>query len=199
MKMTDLLIATTVAVSGLMAATTANAAVTVNFNQVGADVVVTATGTFDTSLSPNVGSSSTIGQYIYPSSQFFGLGTQGSTNFYHSTGPAFLSGSTQSNFNTTSGTTMFLNGAASVYGLSSSYVNNSAILATGVILNNTLAGIGAITGSYIQTIGGNTVTINVGQAAAVPEPATWGLMVLGFGMIGAAARSRKVKTTVSFA
>ncbi|KQS04538.1 hypothetical protein ASG11_09985 [Sphingomonas sp. Leaf357] len=36
-------------------------------------------------------------------------------------------------------------------------------------------------------------------AAAVPEPATWGLMILGFGMIGAAARSRKVKTTVTYA
>ena len=36
-------------------------------------------------------------------------------------------------------------------------------------------------------------------AAAVPEPATWGMMILGFGMIGAAARSRKTKTTVSFA
>ena len=32
--------------------------------------------------------------------------------------------------------------------------------------------------------------------AAVPEPATWGLMILGFGMIGAAARSRRGKTTV---
>ena len=38
-----------------------------------------------------------------------------------------------------------------------------------------------------------------GFSAAVPEPATWGLMVFGFGMIGAAARSRKIKTTVSFA
>ncbi len=37
------------------------------------------------------------------------------------------------------------------------------------------------------------------QVAAVPEPATWGLMVVGFGMIGAAARSRKTKTTVRFA
>ena len=37
------------------------------------------------------------------------------------------------------------------------------------------------------------------QAAAVPEPATWGLMVLGFGMIGSAARSRKIKTSVKFA
>ncbi len=35
--------------------------------------------------------------------------------------------------------------------------------------------------------------------AAVPEPATWGMMILGFGMIGAASRSRKVKTSVKFA
>ncbi|MEG3122328.1 FxDxF family PEP-CTERM protein [Sphingomonas sp. GB1N7] len=35
--------------------------------------------------------------------------------------------------------------------------------------------------------------------AAVPEPATWGLMVVGFGMIGSAARGRKAKTTVRFA
>jgi hypothetical protein len=44
--------------------------------------------------------------------------------------------------------------------------------------------------------------ITLGAASptgAVPEPATWGLMVLGFGMIGAASRSRKVKTTVRFA
>lgn len=37
------------------------------------------------------------------------------------------------------------------------------------------------------------------SASAVPEPATWGMMILGFGMIGAAARSRKVKTSVRFA
>jgi hypothetical protein len=36
------------------------------------------------------------------------------------------------------------------------------------------------------------------QVAAVPEPATWGLMVIGFGMIGAAARSRKTKSAVRF-
>ncbi|MEG3126018.1 FxDxF family PEP-CTERM protein [Sphingomonas sp. GB1N7] len=36
-------------------------------------------------------------------------------------------------------------------------------------------------------------------AAAVPEPATWGLMIVGFGMIGAASRNRKVKTNVKFA
>ena len=32
--------------------------------------------------------------------------------------------------------------------------------------------------------------------AAVPEPATWAMMILGFGVIGAAARSRRGKRTV---
>lgn len=34
---------------------------------------------------------------------------------------------------------------------------------------------------------------------AVPEPATWGLMLVGFGLIGAAIRRRNVRTTVRFA
>jgi len=37
-------------------------------------------------------------------------------------------------------------------------------------------------------------------ASAAPEPATWGMMILGFGMLGAAMRrQRKVRTTVRFA
>ena len=36
-------------------------------------------------------------------------------------------------------------------------------------------------------------------ASAVPEPATWAMMIGGFGMIGGAMRSRRRKTTVSFA
>ena len=44
-----------------------------------------------------------------------------------------------------------------------------------------------------------TLTISNPNVAAVPEPATWGMMILGFGMIGAASRSRKVKTSVKFA
>lgn len=33
----------------------------------------------------------------------------------------------------------------------------------------------------------------------VPEPATWGMMLLGFGMVGAGLRSRRRSTTVTFA
>jgi len=35
--------------------------------------------------------------------------------------------------------------------------------------------------------------------AAVPEPATWGLMLTGFGLVGAGLRSRRTRTTVRFA
>jgi len=33
----------------------------------------------------------------------------------------------------------------------------------------------------------------------VPEPITWGLMLLGFGMVGAGLRSRRRRTTVTYA
>ena len=36
-------------------------------------------------------------------------------------------------------------------------------------------------------------------AGAVPEPATWAMMIGGIGMVGGAMRRRKVSTTVSFA
>jgi probable HAF family extracellular repeat protein len=36
-------------------------------------------------------------------------------------------------------------------------------------------------------------------AAAVPEPATWGLMLVGFGLVGGAMRTRRRSTTVTYA
>ncbi len=39
--------------------------------------------------------------------------------------------------------------------------------------------------------GGSPVVDNIVIADAVPEPATWGLMIVGFAMTGFAARRRK--------
>jgi hypothetical protein len=36
--------------------------------------------------------------------------------------------------------------------------------------------------------------VQISAAAAVPEPTTWGLMIAGFGLAGAALRSRKRST-----
>lgn len=40
---------------------------------------------------------------------------------------------------------------------------------------------------------------NLTVSSAVPEPATWAMMIMGFGMVGSAMRRRNVKTNVSFA
>ncbi|QQV78078.1 hypothetical protein H5J25_04900 [Sphingomonas aliaeris] len=59
--------------------------------------------------------------------------------------------------------------------------------------------------TFTLTLNGNPVTANftgVGDfvaSAAVPETATWGMMITGFGMMGAGMRSRRRSTKVSFA
>ncbi|KQS04017.1 hypothetical protein ASG11_06930 [Sphingomonas sp. Leaf357] len=118
----------------------------------------------------------------------------------------FQAGSRTADFNITTGSTQSATGIL-VEGLSGSIVVASTSFSfTGFDfstfqLSNAFSG---LTSARITATGPNAnaefvldnVVVN---AAAVPEPATWGMMILGFGMIGAAARSRKVKTSVAFA
>ena len=52
----------------------------------------------------------------------------------------------------------------------------------------------------VATFGGDgndyAGNFRISAAGAVPEPATWGLMIVGFGMVGAAAR-RRTRTSVT--
>jgi hypothetical protein len=62
-------------------------------------------------------------------------------------------------------------------------------------------------GDYDSGFGFETTIDNISAtqpgapASAVPEPATWGMMILGFGLVGVLMRRRKsnVRTTVRFA
>ena len=45
----------------------------------------------------------------------------------------------------------------------------------------------------------NTTSMNIKPLSAVPEPATWAMMLLGFGMTGAAMRYRRRATKVTYA
>lgn len=51
---------------------------------------------------------------------------------------------------------------------------------------------------YSSNTGGSFTTITISDAGDVPEPATWAMMVGGFGLVGTALRTRR-RTTVSFA
>lgn len=67
----------------------------------------------------------------------------------------------------------------------------SGVLLTGGNHTITLNGVKSGTGfsSYAGTL----------ELGAVPEPAAWGMMLLGFGLVGSSMRSRKGKTTVVYA
>ncbi|WP_083500197.1 PEPxxWA-CTERM sorting domain-containing protein [Sphingomonas endophytica] len=45
---------------------------------------------------------------------------------------------------------------------------------------------------------GSVKLVSTDLTSAVPEPATWAMMILGFGMVGAAARRRRQHVGVSF-
>lgn len=51
-----------------------------------------------------------------------------------------------------------------------------------------------------ETVAGQAITATVDQAvAAVPEPSTWALMILGFGAVGYSLRRRRATVRVAFA
>ena len=65
-------------------------------------------------------------------------------------------------------------------------------LGTTIQIVNTAQG-----GSYKLDGYGDFIEITRGQAVAVPEPATWGLMLLGFGGLGAALRRRRASLALA--
>ncbi len=81
--------------------------------------------------------------------------------------------------------------------------NNSTAFQTFSATYNVLND-GPVTLSFTQLPGGDQFRGSIIDSiaiAAVPEPTTWALMILGFGMVGSALRRRrgKVTTGVSFA
>jgi hypothetical protein len=103
------------------------------------------------------------------------------------------------------GTLAFTSGASTIFAfnLSGLYsANNAGALPSGGMTVSTAT-------SFNYGSGNNPITINAGSegtltftsaaVAAVPEPATWGMMLLGFGMMGASMRYRRRETKVVYA
>ena len=79
-----------------------------------------------------------------------------------------------------------------VYGAGDAYLGTSNFAASA---NTTILGNGFVQYSRLRFIAtGSHFSLDnfVGDAVGgVPEPATWGMMIVGFGLVGAAARRRK--------
>ena len=83
------------------------------------------------------------------------------------------------------------------YGGFASDVPTPSTSFTGDSLRIEWTSIGSTSGQFAFSDGGSSVFAYT--TAGVPEPATWGLMILGFGAVGGAMRRRKVATSVRFA
>ena len=71
---------------------------------------------------------------------------------------------------------------------------------TGVTTNSGSAKVGSVLYTVLASNGPNPGLADIKFTGEVPEPATWALMLLGFGMVGFAMRKRSdVRTTVSYA
>lgn len=67
---------------------------------------------------------------------------------------------------------------------------SSALTAAGAMLDQTTSETQKLAGSRWLTEGGVSA---VAGAGGVPEPATWAMMIAGFGLVGAAMRRRKAQ------
>ena len=131
--------------------------------------------------------------------------------FMNAGGSVFLTGE-NANFPAVNAS---INAALTVFGSAMSIINDTVGtgFATATIVTNNAATAGTAGFQYAapSRVSGGTVlyATNTGVAflamentavAGVPEPATWAMMLAGFGAIGFALRRRpKVRTTVSFA
>lgn len=105
-------------------------------------------------------------------------------------------GATSSTMRT--GDVMGVSGGAGLLILPVGYVSGATLSGTYTFAGATFASLGINSGVYTYTFGSganaDTVTVRVPTfAAAVPETATWAMMILGMGAIGYAMRRRRAK------
>ena len=201
MKMT---LAVLGAAASLIVPATANAAIVINIAQVGADVVATGSGSFNTT---GLSSSTTNNYTVIINGVRAGvlLGAQTDSVRYNAgltAGPAFGSINQFYFADASSGDLFGIYGADPAIHLPVGYISSARLSGSATYNNQTLSGMGLINGTYVYSSANDRVTVVVGPSAgAVPEPATWAMTIAGMGVIGGAMRRRRqqVKTALRFA
>ena len=177
------------------------AAVTVNIGEVGSDVVATASGTLDLTGLISAGTFA-LSPGVRGTPGYIGLGTSGNVAGYSGlTGPAnFGPGTNLVGGTSNTGTSFSLNGlynTTPLVFLPFGFLSGSSVLSgSETFAGQTFASLGLAPGQYVFSSQNDHVTINIGdQVAAVPESATWAMMLLGFAGIGASMRRRRRATS----
>lgn len=86
------------------------------------------------------------------------------------------------------------------------YTSGGAIESSATYLYRTIDSLGLTRGDYTYSSSSDTITLHIGQAepvapvaSAVPEPASWAMIVAGFGAVGGALRRRRASATARLA
>lgn len=192
------------AAASVVAATAADAAINITVEQSGSDVVMAASGSFDTSTATVLSELFPWDTYAAPGLgllSFNGRGTTATTEYELLSAISDFGDPTVSAWTftkDTSGTQLQVAFKWNRMILPTDYVSNSTIASRAVYQGTTLAQMGLVRGIYSGLAGTNQITVAIDPAAAaVPEASTWALMILGFGVAGAAMRRRR--TSVAFA
>ena len=188
------------AVALALCTTSARADVTITIEQVGNDVVATASGSIDlTGLTELAGAAETSAA-IHPSHAFLALGSMAFTDQYSGiTGPSSFGTGPFTSATTASGNTFWISGETSGLNVPVGYVSGTQLSATDTFQSQTITGLGLTPGTdtYTWGTGGpdHTLTVQIGPAAtAVPEPSS--ALLAGFGALaglGVWARRRRAR------
>lgn len=196
------------AVAALVMSAPTDAALIVTVQQVGANVVVGGAGSLDLSALTFQGPAGGPGNVDPTRGGIFISTFNAAFAAYTGIGPAMAFGPGDFTLaDSHSGDTFAVIGIADQGGpllyVPTGYVSGAQLAGTDTYLDTTIQSLGFTPGSYQFSWGGregsaDTFTVNV--LAAVPEPATWAMMIGGFGLIGGALRRRRnLGTTVTYA
>ncbi len=196
-----------VSVAGFVPSDSAQAAVFIDIQEVGSDVVAITSGGLDLTGLDFVGTFG-LSAGINPGSAQFttvdvSLFSPTPIELYDGVdGPGNFGSGSVTQESSATGDPFTVSGRFGRVGVPNGYISGAPLAATTIFAGETLASLGAAPGTYVFNTPNDTITVNIGTlAAAVPEPATWAMMMLGFFAVGGAMRTsrRKEKVTVSYA
>ncbi|MBS0478621.1 MAG: PEPxxWA-CTERM sorting domain-containing protein [Proteobacteria bacterium] len=178
----------------------AHAAYVIDFQQIGSDVVATGSGSLNLSALTMVLGGAYVGGGIglgAPNAAT-GVGSGNFDSFSGISGPlsfgVVVGGVNYFAASANSGPLVGLSGDASRIHVPHNYISGGSLpTSTSTYQNATFASLGLTPGTYIYSWGTganfDTFTVNIAQAAAaVPEPTTWAMILLGFAVLGLTAR-----------
>ncbi len=182
------------AVCGL--APQAKAALVITMDQVGSNVVAIGNGTVNLTDLTNIGGEGDVAA-VLASDDGLILGSSTSGTLYSAlTGLSNFGGGTYIPASSSTGDHFGLFPGPDIV-VPVSYISGNVLSATATWDNTTLAALGVTDGTYGWTWGtGDNADSLTLEIAAVPEPSTWAMMILGFAGLGFIAYRRRNNTAM---